>query len=529
MGETNRQAILRASGFLLILIGLLIWMGWQNQDGINPDGVSYIRIAHYYASGQFHLMISGYWGPMLSWIIAPLLGFVEDPLSAAHIAIGLSAIVYFIGCMAIFRVMGIESSSMFVALGIVVLFSACWSVQNITPDLLMSGILCLAISRVMLPDWCDKVSVQFSSGLFFGAAYLAKAVALPLSFILIVAAGLLWTICQQTSPTRALRSAAITFLGVILIAGPWILVLSFKYERPVFSTSGEINHALVGSSNVKGSHPTFGIFHVPEEGRVTSWEDPRVLSYPSWSPLETAKDMRYQLKVIKSNAIKILNNLQAFDLLGIGVITVIFGFIFHSPWRQNIRSDPWRWSVIFIGCLAGIYLPFFAGDARYYFATYPFLLGGCLGFMGYLSKGPSNQTKNLRFMALIVVSMSFLAPLDSWTYIHSEPKYRAAKVLYQKLKSLNISGPIASTRGKGKIALYTAFLMEVPFYGVNNEAQTVEEIEASSAKIIIVYKGTPVDSNLSKEKNFISLDEGILDFLGKDFDSRVKVYINTKI
>jgi len=307
MGEANRQAILTASAFFIILIGLLIWVGWQNQDGINPDGVSYTRIAHYYASGQFHLMISGYWSPMLSWIIAPSLGFVENPLSAAHIAMGFSAIVYFMGCMAIFRVMGIGSSAMLVALGIVVLFSIRWSVQNITPDLLMSGILCLAISRVMLPDWCDKLSVQFSSGLLFGAAYLAKAVALPLSFILISAAGLLWTICQQTSPARALRSVAITFLGVFVIAGPWILVLSFKYERPVFSTSGEINHALMAPDNAERTHPTFRIFHLPEEGRVTSWEDPRVPSYPGWSPLETAKDMIHQLKVIKSNAKKIFN------------------------------------------------------------------------------------------------------------------------------------------------------------------------------------------------------------------------------
>jgi len=130
---------------------------------------------------------------------------------------------------------------------------------------------------------------------------------------------------------------------------------------------------------------------------------------------------------------------------------------------------------------------------------------------------------------LILVSLSFLAPLGTGPYIHPEPRYQAAKVLFQKLKSLDISGPIASTRHNGKIALYTAFLMEVPFYGVNKEAQTVEEVESSSAKIIIVDRGALVDENLKKDQTYNSLDEELFDSLEKDFKLGVKVYINTKI
>jgi hypothetical protein len=130
---------------------------------------------------------------------------------------------------------------------------------------------------------------------------------------------------------------------------------------------------------------------------------------------------------------------------------------------------------------------------------------------------------------LTLVSLSFLAPLATGTYMYPNPDYKVAKVLSKKLKSLNISGPIASTRYLGKIALNTAYLMEMPFYGVNKEAQTVEDVESSLAKIIIVDQGTLVDSNLNKDKNFTSLDESIFDSLGKNFDFGVKVYINTKI
>ncbi|MEO6202703.1 MAG: hypothetical protein ABIU05_16345 [Nitrospirales bacterium] len=530
MGAMNRQDISRAMyGFFVLQFGLLIWAGWVNQDWISTDGISYIRIAQYYASGQFGLAVSGYWGPMLSWIIVPLLGLMEEPLSAAQMAMGISAMVYLMGCMAIFRVLGIGSSAILVALGIVAFMSVHWAVQGITPDLLMSGILCLAISRTLHPDWCDKASVQFSAGLLFGAAYLAKAPGLPFAFILIMAAGLLWTVCQQTRPTRALRSAAITFVGLMLIAGPWILVLSLKYERLVFSTSAGISHAVMGPPGVGRGHPTFSDFHVPEQGRVSSWEDPISKKYSHWSPFDSTENLRHQLRLVHTNVMKTIRMLKTFDWLGIGLVSVIFGFLFHAPWRQNIRSDRWRWAAIFIGCLVVIFLPGYGGEKRYYYSVYPFLLGGSLGFVGHLARSRSDQAKILHIMALALVFVSFLFPLASQPFFPQRPSYQAAKVLQEKLNALHISGPIASTSRLENIDAYTAFLMQVPWHGRSERSQTIEEVESSLAKIIIVDRGTLADENLKNDKSFIGLDERMFDALGKDFDSRVNVYINTKI
>ncbi|WP_447963839.1 hypothetical protein [Nitrospira sp. Ecomares 2.1] len=530
MDEMNRQGIPRAMiGCFVLQIGLLIWAGWVNQDWISTDGISYIRIAQYYASGQFDLAVSGYWGPMLSWIIIPLLGLMEEPLSAAQMAMGISAIVYLMGCMAIFRVLGIGSSAILVALGIVALMSVHWAVQGITPDLLMSGILCMAISRTLQPDWCDKASVQFSAGLLFGAAYLAKAPGLPFAFILIMAAGLLWTVSQETSLTRALRSVAITIIGLMLIAGPWILILSLKYGKPVFSTSAGISHAVMGPPGVGRGHPTFSDFVIPEQGRVSSWEDPISKKYSHWSPLESTENLRHQLKIVHKNVMKTIHLLKDFDWLGIGLVSVVFGFLFHAPWRQNIRSDRWRWAAIFIGGLVVIFLPGYAGEKRYYYSVYPFLLGGSLGYVGHLAKSRTSQAKILHIMALAIISLSFLFPLANSSFFPQRPSYQAAKVLQEKLSTLNISGPIASTSRFENIDAYTAFLMQVPWHGRSERSQTIEEVESSLAKIIIVDRGTLADENLRNDASFIGLDEKMFDSLGKDFDTRVNVYINTKI
>ena len=70
-------------------------------DQLNPDGLAYIRIAQYYLNGQTALMISGYWGPLLSWLIVPWLLVFDDPLLAAHAAMAVSAVVFLFGCFCV--------------------------------------------------------------------------------------------------------------------------------------------------------------------------------------------------------------------------------------------------------------------------------------------------------------------------------------------------------------------------------------------------------------------------------------------
>ena len=66
---------------LAIQIVLLIVAGWHGRYLLNTDAIAYLRIASYYASGQMDLMVSGYWGPLLSWLVAPLL---KLPQQAGH-------------------------------------------------------------------------------------------------------------------------------------------------------------------------------------------------------------------------------------------------------------------------------------------------------------------------------------------------------------------------------------------------------------------------------------------------------------
>ena len=84
-------------------VTLLCLAGWQNDYMLNTDGVAYLRIASYYAHGQTHLMISGYWGPLISWLMAPLVALGVPPLATGRVVMGLSAVVFWFGCVSVFR------------------------------------------------------------------------------------------------------------------------------------------------------------------------------------------------------------------------------------------------------------------------------------------------------------------------------------------------------------------------------------------------------------------------------------------
>src|SRR5262245_36830863 len=67
-----------AAGFVCQAV-LLLLAGLQNRHMLNPDATAYIQLARDYASGQFGVAVTGYWGPMLSWLMAPMIAVLQDP------------------------------------------------------------------------------------------------------------------------------------------------------------------------------------------------------------------------------------------------------------------------------------------------------------------------------------------------------------------------------------------------------------------------------------------------------------------
>ena len=514
------RASLVAACFVQIV--LLVKSIWLFRDQIYPDGVSYIRIAQYCLRGQTDLMISGVWSPLLSWLIVPWLLVFDDPLHAAHAAMAVSAVVFLFGCFCVLRAVRLPGTAIMIGTWITAFLSVAWSTAVISPDLLMPGLFCYGTSRLFSNTWVANARAALGAGIVLGTAYLAKAIALPVSALVLIALAATNVVVYQSNLRQTVRAATIVVAGFLIVAGPWIGVLSYKFGRPVFSTSGAINHAIVGPPDMPRSHPDQRHFYKPDPGRITVSEDPTNLPYNYWSPFENVAYAVHQARVIHRNAHAIVQYLKSFDWLGLGLVCAIFGYVFGAPWRKSLQEEPWRLSFIPIASLAVMYLPVYAGgldnptDVRYYWGASPFLIAASFGFTLHVSGAIGQHRAVQRALAFALVTLSLIIGnegvfLQAFSLSESmSSQYRVAKILANKLRAAGLIGSIASVGprlGRPMDDRYLAFLLNVPSFGHVDKVDDPEEILSSGTELVSMTRDTALAQQLREDQRFTSADK----------------------
>ncbi len=491
---------------------LLAIVGWRNQHLLNPDAVAYIRIAEYYANGQWPLAVTGYWGPLLSWLMVPWLKLGVAPLIAARVVMGLSGVVFLCGALAVFRAFRLPRVAWLTGAWLAMGWSVFWSVRNITPDLLMAGFLALAVSATMRGLATGQRSMLLAAGAWWGLAYLAKAVALPLTVL--AGATLAMLVMRRRAQTgqagRApVLSLAIIWFGCALVAGPWIGVLSSHYDKFTFSTTGPIAHALAGPDPAARYHPAMVTLHQPEAGRVTQWEEPSKMTYRHWSPFTSVDNFEHQLGVVGSN----LGTcwawlspwgmwfsptdlpawrrwLSTFDLLGLSAAGVVLaGCHLVKNWQRRQR---WALAVVPVACLGALYLPFWvqAEDQRYFYPALPFLWVLAMGGWGWLTRS-CRLSKRTRAIGFRVVASSFMVSASLWLAagVSGIPNQasQVASELAAQLKAAGHLGPLAGSGllPGGRTGFYAAFLLGERWLGDDPQAGPADFLTAGARCVVL--------------------------------------------
>jgi hypothetical protein len=491
------------------------------RDRINPDAIAYIRTAQYYLNGQTDLMVSGYWGPLLSWLIVPWLLVFDDSLLAARAAMAVSAVVFAFGCLCVLRSVRLPGTAIMIGTWITAFLGIVWSGVVITPDLLMAGLFCCGTSLLLSGKWITNAGRALGAGSMLGAAYLAKAVALPVSALMIIGLVCFNVAVGQSSLRQTVRAATIFVAGFLIVAAPWIGVLSYKYGQVVFSTSGRINHAIAGPRNTARWHPDKLHFYKPEAGRITTLEDRTNLPYKYWSPFENVAYAVYQAKLIYRNADAIVQSLKNFDWLGLGLVSAIFGCLFGTPWKKVLQQEPWRLSFIPVAAVVLLYLPVYTGVVppkntivtRYFWVTFPFLLAASLGFTLHMAGAVFKHRAAQYALPLALVTLSVIIGNKGYfrqAFSVSESastEYHTAKILANKLRVTGLIGSVAAVGTLPMDGRYIAYLLNVPSVGHINKVDDPEEILASGAALVIVPRGTSLAQQLREDRRFASADK----------------------
>jgi hypothetical protein len=528
----SRSRLSNDVGVLIVCQLLLLTLaGARSLGSVNADAISYIRIAEYYAHGRLDLAINGYWGPLISWIMVPALWVGLPTLVVLRIACAISAVVFLLGALRIFRVVGLSRGETAVAGSISMLFAVYWSVAAVSPDLLVSGLLLCGLAKLMTTEPTGTGAHPFRAGLIFGLAYLAKAVGLPIAVGFALALQLLRTIIGVTPWRAAFLALSLTVFGLSIVSLPWIGILSSHYGAPTISTSARINFAIIGPDAdfdkrdpMLDEHPSFRIFNVPQVGRITSWEDPSKLYYQNWSPFESVGAMQHLIGHVEENALFMVSELSGFDLIGLGLTSVAIGLLFHWPWKTGFSRETWRLLGVAVLVNTAVYLPVRGLDTRYYLLSYPLLLAASFRLLreiGNLAAPASSLADARRCRALSLIAVVLVVALAIPTTGRraaravlagiNVPSLVVAQQLAAALRLLP-EGPIASVGTSAEhlpklgtipvsdqVGLFAAFLTDRPFYGAPRNLKSVDEILASGASVIVTPGQSPADLALSAD------------------------------
>ena len=235
---------------------------WSRRFGIFGDGISYLDIGDAFAHGDWASAINAYWSPLYAWLLGLTLRAAGMPPEREFAAIAGFNFVVFICALASFSYLitrlvrhhwdgrGQDAAQIgnplpqwaALALGYAVFV---WvsiellAIGSVAPDVAVSAVVYLATALVVrIRAGETRIGLFVGLGALLGIGYLVKAPLFVLAPVFIACAAM-----AAGNLRRAVTAAASASLAFILIAGPFVTVISVEKGRFTFSDAGRLNVA----------------------------------------------------------------------------------------------------------------------------------------------------------------------------------------------------------------------------------------------------------------------------------------------
>ena len=395
-----RATVIALCAYLLLGIAVLGLFRGQ----YNADLLSYIGVARRYLAGDLQGAINGYWSPLLSWLLVPLLALHTPPLLAAKLlGLGAGAATLLALEQVCRRLAAPERVIAAVAVACVpmllefaLLVPAC--------DLLAAAIVACYLALSLDPQRLDLRHAA-ACGAAGALGYLTKNYVFGF-FVVHFAVLHLVRMLRQPDRRRAwLRHGAAGMATFAAITALWIVPISVKYGHATIGTAGDYNHRWQGPG--QGIAPVYKHLLAPHDAQAASaWEDPTWHAdlVPRWSPLASRDNLLHQLRIIGRMARR-----AAEFFLGAGpaLLPTLLAAL-YVLWRRRDRPPAltgltWAALAYPLG-----YLPI-ALDARYIWPTV--LVFVCIGAALLPTLLPARPRAQLAALALFALSF-WPWPLD---------------------------------------------------------------------------------------------------------------------
>jgi len=360
---------------VLILYGILAWRIGINRIGhINPDGLSYLTIAREVAEGN--LVVRGYWAPLISWLIAPLISIGVPPQEGYFYVMGVSGFLWILVSMLLAKRFGIREAGRLSIAGGIILTTLATGFWLVTPDVLGAVFILFYFYWITDPAYDQKpMRYGLLAGLAGALAYYAKYYNLPFVLAhLLMHGGIRW-LADKKHPRSIVRGTLMSIMVLVILCAPWVWAMHDRYGEFTISTSGAIAHAVMGPGST--GHPCWDsqLCDQPEDA-LFPWEDPQQEDYPAlgWNPFGSLWNFRFQVRLIQRNIWNWIaeTSFQLGVLFPIAILCAGLASIVY--WRDHSRRMFFGWMFLTVMLYVAGYMMNYSSAARYYLAILPLAL-----------------------------------------------------------------------------------------------------------------------------------------------------------
>ena len=477
-GVYRRVLILCSIGYLAV--ALWLWPYYRYQ--INPDGISYIGIAYKYYNGNFSEAVNGYWGPLLSWVLAPLLGLIKDPLLAFRflsIAIG-----WFTFWQSFLLLRKFQFSGTLLILSAVTLLIIITSYvfALVTPDLLFAGICLWLVNGLISLQQSMRTKYIVQVGITAALLYFTKSYGFyfSLAVITVLFVGIFF---RKTIGNRQLAKHFLTCIGLfLLISLVWIICLTKKYDRFTIATAGKYNHQIFGPSSPGPPMYNRGLMEPPNATATSVREDLSFVNLDeyNWGVFDSRQTLLHQWKLVKINLYYGLEALLQFSWLSFLLLFLLVYYVIKH--RKTILSSPVYPAVVAMFFLPLGYLLLILQDRYIWAFAILLLIIGVFVLQQLLDK----KVKPVIISVINTIIILSFAWQPVKQLIAAKNVDKEIFQLSQQLKDYGVKGKIAS-QGGWEGSLYLTFHLQSQYYGECKSADAAGIANELRAKNINYY------------------------------------------
>jgi 4-amino-4-deoxy-L-arabinose transferase-like glycosyltransferase len=483
---------------LIVYLFLAFFLLRFFQYTIAGDEISYINVAHAYASGHWGNAINGYWSPLYSWLMVPFLFiFGFKPIYGVYISKILTIIIGFFTILAVMRLAQLFTLNKTVLRVMMIAFVfpiVLYALLYQTPDLLLVLLLCLYFSLIYDKAYQNNLKYGLLCGIIGALAYFTKSFAFPFFLAHFILFNIIFYSKSVNIEKKTIKKNLILGLAIFFVlSGLWIGTISTKYDTLTFSTAGEYNQALVGpvykdNAFDQGISPIYsiGLIQPPNNDTTSIWGDLSYFKMDKWSPLDSWENFKYEINLIISNIIYTFNIVESFMFGAIIIFIAMIVMIKSSKidmMTKNMLKYVFLTILIYIGgyCLI---IP----EWRYLWIIFTLLTISGFFIIDKLHKNDLISINIRNFLLIFLFCSLVIQPTLEISYFANQ-KY----IYYDLSNSLemnyNIHGNLASNDWDGTSSI--AYYLKSKYYGgtrkTNNTTLIDQELITNNIDYYFVW------------------------------------------